>query len=273
MRRFATTLTLALLTVAGLLTAPEAQAGARGARQALKELEEGRKPYDKVMNRFFLKEGRFELAPILGYIPNNPMVRRYTGGVLGAYHFSENFAVEGAFIYSPDLGLTDLKGLPITLVEIAADSGSGGSGSFQQPIDKMLLGATFAARWAPLYGKINLIGEQVLNFDFYGTAGLGLLSIKKYYARYDTSVGETPVRLDELGSESTIPVNLGLGFDYFLSQSVAFKLDARSYLYIDSKPQYDPDTEVTEQRLYNDFIASAGISVFFPKMEPRLMDF
>lgn len=272
MRRFATTLTLALLTAAGLLTAPEAQAGARGARQALKELEEGRVPYDKVMNRFFLKEGRFELAPILGYVPNNPMVRRYTGGVLGAYHFSENFAIEGAFIYSPDLGVTDLKGLPITLVQIAADGGTSGA-AFQQPIDKMVLGATFAARWAPLYGKINLIGEQVLNFDFYGTAGLGLLSIQKYYARYDATAGDTPVRLDVLESKPTVPVNVGIGFDFFLSQSIAFKLDARSYLYVDNKPQYDPNVEVTEQRLYNNFITSAGVSIFFPKMEPRLTDF
>jgi outer membrane beta-barrel protein len=271
--RPSSTLTLALLLAVGLLTPSPAQAGAKAARQALKELREGRQEYDKVQNRFFLKEGRFEMAPILGYVPNNPMVKRYTGGILGAYHFSETLAVEGAFIYSPDLGTNDLKGLTNTLVQIAHEGS--GTVDFQQPIDKLILGATFAARWAPVYGKINLIGERVLNFDFYGVAGLGLLSEQKYYAVYDSNVaeGQAPVALIEASSEPLVPINLGIGFDFFLSQSVALKLDARSYLYVDSKPQYDPDEPVTESRLYNTFVASGGVSVFFPKMQPRLMDF
>ena len=271
--RPSSTLTLTLLLAVGLLTPTPAEAGAKAARQALKELREGRQVYDKVQNRFFLKEGRFEMAPILGYAPNNPMVKRYTGGVLGAYHFSETLAVEGAFIYSPDRGTDDLKGLTNTLVQIAHE----GSGQleFQQPIDKMILGATFAARWAPVYGKINLIGERVINFDFYGVAGLGLLSVQKYYAVYDESAvdGQVPVTLTTASSKALVPVNLGIGFDFFLTQSVALKIDARSYLYVDTKPQYDPDVPETESRLYNTFVASGGISIFFPKMQPRLMDF
>ena len=49
-------------------------------------------------------------------------------------------------------GENDLKGLTNTLVQIAASSSSS-SVEFQQPLEKMLLGATFAARWAPIYGK------------------------------------------------------------------------------------------------------------------------
>jgi len=272
MRRIAATLSLGLLMMGGLLASPDAEAGARGARKALAELEDGRRTYDKVQNRFFLKEDRFEIAPILGYVPNNPMVRRYTGGILGAYHFSETFAAEGAFIYAPDLGTTDLKGLVNTLVLIAQDGGGSGNGTFQQPVDKLALGATFAARWAPIYGKINLIGETVLNFDFYGVAGLGLLTINKYYARYDASL-ESGVSLDSFETKATVPLNLGLGFNFFVNQSIAIKLDARSYLYIDNQPQYDPDTAVEEQRLYNSLITSGGVSIFFPKMKPRMMDF
>lgn len=273
MRRITATLSLGLLMMGGLLASPEADAGARSARRALSELEDGRRTYDKVQNRFFLKEDRFEIAPILGYVPNNPMVRRYTGGVLGAYHFSETFAAEFAFIYAPDLGTNDLKGLTNTLVFIAnSDGGGEGSSAFQQPVDKMALGSTFAARWAPIYGKINLIGETVINFDLYGVAGLGLLTINKYYARFDSSQ-ESQVRLDLAESKSTVPLNLGLGFNFFINQSIALKIDARSYLYIDDQPQYDEDVDVTEQRLYNDLITSAGISVFFPKMQPRMEDF
>jgi len=261
----------ALMCVFGFSLANDAEAGTRTAREALNELQEGRRAYDKVQNRFFLKAGRFELSPLLGFVPNNPMVKRYTGGLMGAYHLTESFSIEGAFIYSPDLGTNDLKGLTNTLVVIATEGQASGAG-FQQPVDKLVLGATFAARWAPIYGKINLIGERVLNFDFYGTAGLGLLSIEKFYARYS---GDplAPVTLAAHETKPVVPLNLGLGFDFFLTQSVALKIDARNYLYPDKKPQYDPDTPQTASRLYNNLVASVGVSMFFPKMQPRISDF
>jgi len=255
----------------GLTTyAPPAEAGARPAQKALKELEEGRRPYNVVQNRFFLKTDRFELSPVLGYVPNNPFVQRYVGGVFMGYHFSETFAAEGAFLYAPDLGQNDLKDLTTTLVAIAHEGS--GQVDFQQPLEKMILGATFAARWAPVYGKINLIGERVINFDFYGVAGLGMLSINEYYARYNDDF-DPPVETSLAEKKVKVPVNLGVGFDFFLSSSVALKIDARSYLYGDKKPQYDPNTPVTESRIYNNFVASVGVAVFFPKMKPRQYNF
>ncbi len=155
---------------------------------------------------------------------------------------------------------------PLPPIMVLPDEDSAGV-DFQQPIDKMILGATFAVRWAPVYGKINLIGERVLNFDFYGVAGLGLLSEQKYYAVYDDNAGDgqVPVTLTEAGNEALVPVNVGLGFDFFITQSVALKIDARSSFYVDDKPQYDPEEPVTEKRLNNNFTASVGLAVFFPR--------
>jgi outer membrane beta-barrel protein len=253
----------------------DAHAGAQPARKALKELTAGENDYNVVQNRFFLKKDRFELSPMAGYVPNNPFAKRYIGGVLAAYHFSETLAAEGAFLYSPDLGVNDLKDLTHTLVGIAREGS--GDVEFQQPVDKMVLGATVAARWAPVYGKINLLGERILNFDLYGTAGMGLLTVDKYYAVYDDDApeGVVPTKLEVVEVKPVLPLNLGIGMDFFLSSSVALKIDARNYLYIDSKPDYDPDpgNQVTENRLYNNFVASAGVSVFFPKMKPRYFDF
>jgi outer membrane beta-barrel protein len=135
----------------------------------------------------------------------------------------------------------------------------------------MILGATFNVRWAPVYGKLNLIGERVLNFDFYGTAGLGLLSSEQYYATYVEQADETPsVSIQDVGAKAHPNVNVGLGFNFFLSGSVALKLDGRSYLYIDKKPQYDLNTAVDESRLYNTFVATLGLGFFFPNMGERL---
>ena len=222
-------------------------------------------PRKAVQNRFFLKEERFEFSPILGFVPNDPMVNRITGGILVAYHFDESLAAEGAFIYSPDLGEADVKGLTRTLVQIAEEGSN--DNEFQQPLDKMELGATFAVRWSPVYGKISLIGEGVVNFDVYGVAGLGMLSTNLYYAQYDSALG---VSLGVGQRQIRIPVNLGLGINFFLSQRTALKIDARSYLYQGPVPQYDPNNPVNENRLYNTLVASFGASVFFPKMKPRM---
>ena len=247
-----------------------ANAGSQGADQALTEFREGSEPKNVVQNRFFLKEERFEITPSLGYVPNNPFVKRYVGGLMFAYHFTEEIAAEATVMYSPDLGEEDLKELTSTLVEIA---NAEKVGSFQQPFDKMILGSTFNARWAPVYGKLNLIGEGVLNFDFYGTAGLGLLSGQQYFATYEKAPkGESSVAIQDFGSVMHPNVNVGLGFNFFLSGSVALKIDGRSYLYIDKKPDYEPDDNQSsdESRLYNTFVATVGLGFFFPTMGERL---
>lgn len=270
------TLIIGLLATFLALAPTDASAGSKGAEKALDESMSGRKPYNVVQNRFFLKEDRFELSPMLGYVPNNPFVRRYVVGVMGAYHLSETFAVEGAVMLAPDLGTSDVKDLTRTLLVIATDASSGRN-NFQQPLNKMTLGGTFAARWAPVYGKINLVGESVLNFDFYFTGGLGILSLAEYRATYNTecdpATGCDVVNLGTPTPVAVVPVNLGAGMDFFLTSSLALKIDARNYLYLDKKPVYDPNEPETESRLYNAFLATLGVSIYFPAMEPRLFDY
>jgi outer membrane beta-barrel protein len=249
-----------------------ASAADHPAANALEEAQNGKGPVNAVQNRFFMKEGRIEATPILGYVPNDPMVKRYVGGLIGAYHFSETFAAEGAFLYSPDLGSSDLKGLTHTLVGIAADAKN--NSSFQQPLDKMVLGATFAARWAPFYGKINIIGESVLNFDAYGTLGLGMLSMQSYYARGGDGDGDQITTITEpAGKKVVITPTIGIGFNFFLNQSMALKIDARNYFYIADEPQYDEGEAVDSKRLYNNFVASVGLSFFIPEMKQRMYNF
>ena len=98
-------------------------------------------------------------------------------------------------------------------------------------------------------------------------AGNSYNATNLYYAKYDPV--ET-VYLESAGRQLRVPVNLGLGINFFLNQMVSFKIDARSYLYQGPKPQYDPDVAVTENRLYNTLVTSLGASVFFPKMKPRM---
>ena len=260
---------VATALLVGLSTPAAAAEGPAGV--ALTEVKEGVGPKNAVQNRFFLKKGRIEATPILGYVPNDPMVKRFVGGLLGAYHFSEEFAAEGAFIYSPDLGQTDLKGLTTTLVGIPVLEGQEG---FQQPVEKMIMGATFAARWAPFYGKINVIGESVLNFDAYGVLGLGMLSMQSYYVEGEKD-GKGGVATSMVGDGKDVHLtpNVGFGFNFFLNQTIALKLEARSYFYIDDEPNYGATTTVDSKRLYNNLVASVGLSFFIPEMKKRMYNF
>lgn len=222
-----------------------------------------------ITNRFFLKESRFELGVIGGIVPNNPFSKRYVGSLDLAYHLSEEFAFEALISYSPDLAESDLKGLTSALVLIA----QGDSGDFQQPLDKVTLAANFGARWSPLYGKINLVGETVLNFDLYFVGGIGMLAKTNYFAVYADSPCFCELIPGAPANEVEIAPMVGTGMDFFLTQGMALKLDARMSLYIDNKPQYDPNEVVTEQRLYNNFIVGAGLGFYFPKMKTRLYNF
>ena len=235
--------------------------------EALNLHRNGRPARPSIDNRFFLKAERFEIAPFLGYVPNNPFAQRFVGGAFVGYHFDERFAVQGMISYSPDLGTGDLKGLTRTLLRIAAVAGEG---EFQQPLDKVTLGFSANAVWAPLYGKINLIGETILNFDLYFTAGLSMNAKSNYFARLQNPRDPTtPVQLDPAGNEVKFGPNVGLGMNFFLTQSVAFKIDARMNFYVDEQPQYDPNVPVLNNRLYNNLVTSGGVSVFFPKMQER----
>lgn len=256
------------LALAALFAAPARAASP--AEEALVELEQGYVPKNVVQNRFFYKERRFEIAPVLGAVPNNPFVKRYIGGVLLSYHFNETLAAGGQLLYSPDLGVNDLKDLTITLVRIAHQGDS--NVEFQQPYDKMILGSTFSLNWAPVYGKINLVGETVVNFDLYGSAGLGLLVVNKCTAVHEP---QSEIQVAESGctTKPTVPINLAIGADFFLTQSVALKIDARTYLHAGPAPQYNPDVPPARSQLYTDFITTVGVSVFLPKMPPRLTNF
>ncbi len=264
--------------VALLATANTASAKSPGL-DAIKEFRDGQSRPGAIENRFFLKKERFELAPHFGYVPNNPFAKRMVGGIGFAYHFSEQFAVEGDVSYSPDLGINDLKGLTKTLVVIAADGA--GSDEFVQPLDKVTLAAGFGARWTPLYGKIALFGETVLNLDLYGVAGLGIVSKVNYVAVLndafeDDPANQPPAILERIDNEVKFTPILGIGTNIFLTQSVALKLDARMQLYVDNVADYQPsedDPTDDDQQLYNNLVVSAGVAIYFPKMKPRISNF
>ena len=266
------------------LASPVALAQEGPASEALSSFRQGDSTKAAVENRFFLKESRFEVSPTLGYIPNNPYARRYVGGLFVGYHVDESLAASLSLGVAPDGTEDDLKELVGVLLQTARSNGENTSGqSFEQPLEKLRLSFAAGVSWAPVYGKINLVGETVLNFDLYAFAGVGMISKQNYVATYDSIQCANPsdcanlsdvVELTAKESEFNVGPVLGLGQNYFINQSVALKLDARSYFYVDDVPSINPLEEgESTRRLYNKFTTSIGVSLFFPKMKPRLYEF
>jgi outer membrane beta-barrel protein len=222
-----------------------------------------------VKNRFFLKAKRFEITPTLGLVPNNPFARRFTVNLGYGYHFTESLAIAGNFAFAPDFKERDLKGLTDVLLERAADI------DFAQPLDKVSLSAALGVQWAPFYGKINLLGETVVNFDLYGFLGVGMVVQNEYTATEnpDATKASEFVILSAPTTEVRFAPTLAIGANFFLTQTIALRLDGRFALFPDDKPVYDPSEPPTGMRLVTMFTATAGVSIFIPKMKPRLYDF
>lgn len=260
------------LVFAALICAGPARAESPGL-EAIEQYRVGHGEQQAVENRFFLKANRFEFSPVVGYVPNNPFARRYMFGTVLGYHLSETFSFQAGILYSPDLGEGDLKGLTSVLLERAYQADE--SQNFQQPLDKAGLTFFGGVAWAPLYGKINLVGETVLNFDFYLFAGAGMISKQNYFATYsDANIDQGDiVELQPQGNEVVAGPYLGIGMNNFVNRMMAVKIDVRGAFYVDGQPQYDPDVPVEGLRLYNNVIASAGLAVFFPRMKRQLYEF
>lgn len=258
--------------------AETAEADAEATPPGLQALETFRNPptrQDPVRNRFFYKGKRFEISPQAGVVPNNEFARRISAGVGLGYHFNENLSVQGLFTYAADTQEGDVKALTAELIRLANDP------DFRQPLDKVTLSAMFGVQFAPFYGKINLVGEKVVNFDAYGFAGLGFVLQNEYYAgenpNFDAASRDRsqryPFELEKTGSELRAAPALGLGVNFFLTRAIALKLDGRFLLVVDDKLQYDLDNIDPGLRVVPLFTASAGIGVFVGKTKPRSYDY
>lgn len=245
--------------------------------QALDELRNGAKPKNAVQNRFFLKSKRFELTPMVGLQAGNSFASRYLLPSLTlGYHFSEQLMLEAYVAYLPDLGKSDVSTLVPLLIQQAESNDD-----FRQPFEKTTLDAALGVRWSPVYGKINILGEAVANFDFYTTLGIGFVLQNQYYAvKNDQYQDGQPITsfydLVPDGSQPLIAPHVGIGANFFLSQMIALRLDGRMSLIVDDLPVYDPDEAeglAGQKRLVTEFNTSLGVAFFFPKMKPRLYDF
>lgn len=205
-----------------------------------------------IQKKNFMKIGRVEVGPSLGFVANDPFLNRYIVGAVLDYHFTEIFAAEFQLGYAPILGAggcedPDWKPLSCQLLE---------RNSVSPDISKLTLNASGGLAFSPIYGKV-AVGQKILIFDIYGHFGLGVVNTQDdlvaLQAEDDPAAQATQVQWHP----TTV---IGGGARVAFNPMTAARIEAKSLSYIET-------INSTTLEMKNNLIVQANVSFFFPQIQ------
>lgn len=203
-----------------------------------------------VSGQLYRKKGRLE-ATLTGNLSlNDAFFSKYFGGLKLGYHVTEflSVSVHGASGTAVKTGSTVL---------CSANAGCRDATDaqlWQVPGEIEWLAGVEVA-WAPVYGKLNVLSEQVAHFDLYVMLGADWIASREVLGRAAADLegaGGTP------GTTAGPGAHLGLGARLFLSEWIALRLELKDYLYMADVPNNGG------QSLQNQLFTEIGLSFFLP---------
>ena len=165
-----------------------------------------------VRNKIYYKPGKFELAATGGLMPYDDVNNQYFAGGKVSWHLSDSWGWEILDVHKSFASVTSWAN------SLVKDKGISNLQTVQ--LDYL---ATTNILFSPFYGKIRVFGSSIVYFDLYTALGGGVARTKT-------------IRLSSVDPESTIRtgtdpvIDFGLGFKFFLNQSMGLVLDLRDYL-------------------------------------------
>lgn len=194
-----------------------------------------------VRNKLFYKTGHIEITPTAGAMPYDSLINYFTVGGRATWHIADHFGWE---IADAEYAFPNVTGYTTGLVSAQNVS------NLQTVQMQWMVSTNFLV--SPIYGKIRLLGAQVLFFDIYLVGGFGAASTQTLKVSNDTgSVVTSTVR-----SGVDPMADLGLGFRFFLNNAIGLVIDLRDYM--------------TYSQVYgnmairSNFATSVGLSFFLP---------
>jgi outer membrane beta-barrel protein len=184
-----------------------------------------------VSRRSFLKAGRFELTPGFGFSADDPFFRSWTVGGRGAWHFSEEFALDfggGGAVFQEQQDI--FRAINVDPAEL--------SGEIKARLadDSLLAYVDAGVTFSPFYGKVALASEFVGHFDVFVSAGAAAI--------IDTAPSVSP------------GLELGLGSRFYLNRFLAARVDVRNYTYAAGLGG--------QVALANLLLLNFGVAIYFP---------
>lgn len=233
------------LVAAAVLGAPRAAEA-----QSKSDVFAGRIP--PVSGQLYRKAGRLELSLGGDLSLNDAFWNKYFGGVSVGWHFTEHLSV----------ALRASGGFAARSGSAVVCSATGGCTEASDPMMwqvpgriRMVAGGEVA--WAPVYGKLNVLAEQVAHFDLYVVAGADAVFHDEVIDRDDVPAlvasGGKP------GSKTAIGGHVGLGARLFLGEWIAVRVEVRDLVYGVAVPNAGGGTD-----FQNQIFAQVGVSFFLP---------
>jgi outer membrane beta-barrel protein len=180
-----------------------------------------------VARKTFLKAGRFELDPMAQVTVNDAFFRTWTVGGRLAWHINDAFALEvgGGWVppgFSQRLEPAELLKEKLALINI----------------DNTLVGmADIGLTFSPLYGKVAVFGDGIVNFDGFVSGSVG--------ATFDN------------GADVFHPaMTIGVGARVFLTRWLVLRGDLRDTLY--------PQEKANISTLQNLVFVGLGVGFYLP---------
>jgi outer membrane beta-barrel protein len=223
-----------------------------------------------VQRKAYLVYHKLELTPLLAASFTDRFVQTFAPAAAVTYHIAENFGIElfGAYFFPTESGLTtEILDKGKLTPEVAK-------------LTQMLWAAGLGLQWSPIYGKIQLFGSSLGNFNFYIGAGGGVGQSRVQCTaaqNLDPQRGFNPpvcpmAIVDPQDPNKVHPVYepatthvmgaLSGGVIFYFSNRIGLKIEVKDYIF--TARVYRPDSTEPTQRftdsVRNNVFAQLGVS-------------
>lgn len=206
-----------------------------------------------VSGQLFRTGGRLELTLGGAMSLNDAFYTKYFGSAKLTYHFNEFWSAALA----ASGGAAVQSGSSVLCSSTTGCNDAVDQQLWQVP-GKINAIVGLEAGWTPVYGKLNLLAEQVGHFDLTILAGPDLIFHQEVVSAADAAVlaanGGSP------GSESTIGGHFGIAARLFFAQWIALRLEVKDYVY----GVKVPNNAAAGTDVQNQLFTELGLSFFFP---------
>ena len=202
-----------------------------------------------IQKKNFFKKGRWEASPHFAFVANDPFLNRYIVGSGINYNLTEIFAIEANIDFSPDLGDADWKPVTKQLIE---------ENNVSPDISKLTYFGSATFLFSPIYGKVAVVGREIINFDIFASFGMGMTRTSESLEALDAEANNERAVLTQHQMHPT--TNFGGGLRIIFGENLALRVDGRSMVYIET-------VNATQLEMKNNFLIQGSMSVFFPRIK------
>jgi outer membrane beta-barrel protein len=206
-----------------------------------------------VSGQLYRTAGRLELSVVGALSLNDAFYSKYFGTGKLTYHLTDAWSL-GAYASAGTASQSSSS--------VLCSSSTGCADARQAQLwqvpgrIRMIVGAEGA--WTPVYGKLNVLAEQVAHFDLSILVGPDLIFHDEVLSAQDAAVleanGGTP------GTKSTVGGHLGVAARLFLAEWLALRLEVKDYVY----GVEVPNNAALGTDWQNQLFTELGVSFFFP---------